>query len=228
MTKKMALRQIRALRLQKSIPAIIDKTETEMAISAKMVQELRARTNVGMMDCKRALEEADGVMDKAVELLRKRGIAKAESRAGRQANEGAIASYIHAGSQLGVLLEINSETDFVARTDEFQTFSKDVAMHIAAAAPLVVNREDVDAEMLEREKSIFRDQALSEGKPEHIVDRIVEGRMEKYYEEVVLMEQAFVKDPDKTIQDLHSDLVAKCGENITIRRFARFVLGEES
>ncbi len=199
-----------------------------MAISAKMVQELRARTNVGMMDCKRALEEADGVMDKAVELLRKRGIAKAESRAGRQANEGAIASYIHAGSQLGVLLEINSETDFVARTDEFQTFSKDVAMHIAAAAPLVVNREDVDAEMLEREKSIFRDQALSEGKPEHIVDRIVEGRMEKYYQEVVLMEQAFVKDPDKTIQDLHSDLVAKCGENITIRRFARFVLGEDS
>ncbi len=199
-----------------------------MAISAKMVQELRARTNVGMMDCKRALEEADGVMDKAVELLRKRGIAKAESRAGRQANEGAIASYIHAGSQLGVLLEINSETDFVARTDEFQTFSKDVAMHIAAAAPLVVNREDVDADMLEREKSIFRDQALSEGKPEHIVDRIVEGRMEKYYQEVVLMEQAFVKDPDKTIQDLHSDLVAKCGENITIRRFARFVLGEES
>ncbi|MDE2724879.1 MAG: translation elongation factor Ts [Gemmatimonadota bacterium] len=199
-----------------------------MAISAKMVQELRARTNVGMMDCKRALEEADGVMDKAVELLRKRGIAKAESRAGRQAKEGSIASYIHAGSQLGVLLEINSETDFVARTDEFQTFSKDVAMHIAAAAPLVVNREDVDAEMLKREKNIYRDQALSEGKPEHIVDRIVEGRMEKYYQEVVLMEQAFVKDPDKTIQDLHSDLVAKCGENITIRRFARFVLGEES
>ena len=219
---------MQALRLQKSIPAIIEEMETEMAISAKMVQELRARTDVGMMDCKRALEEADGVMDKAVELLRKRGIAKAESRAGRQAKEGAIASYIHAGSQLGVLLEINSETDFVARTDEFQTFSKDVAMHIAAAAPLVVNREDVDAEMLEREKSIYRDQALSEGKPEHIVDRIVDGRMEKYYQEVVLMEQAFVKDPDKTIQDLHSDLVAKCGENITIRRFARFVLGEES
>ncbi len=219
---------MQALRLQKSIPAIIEEMETEMAISAKMVQELRARTNVGMMDCKRALEEADGVMDKAVELLRKRGIAKAESRAGRQAKEGAIASYIHAGSQLGVLLEINSETDFVARTDEFQTFSKDVAMHIAAAAPLVVNREDVDAEMLEKEKSIYRDQALGEGKPEHIVDRIVDGRMEKYYQEVVLMEQAFVKDPDKTIQDLHSDLVAKCGENITIRRFARFVLGEES
>lgn len=199
-----------------------------MAVSAKMVRELRVRTNVGMMDCKRALEEADGDLDRAVELLRKRGIAKAESRAGRQAKEGVIASYIHAGNQLGVLLEINSETDFVARTDEFQAFSKDVAMHIAAAAPLVVNREDVDAETLEKERNIYREQTLGEGKPEHIVDRIVDGRMEKYYQDVVLMEQAFVKDPNKTIRDLHSELVAKCGENITIRRFARFVLGEES
>lgn len=199
-----------------------------MAVSAKMVRELRVRTNVGMMDCKRALEEADGDLDRAVELLRKRGIAKAESRSGRQAKEGVIASYIHAGNQLGVLLEINSETDFVARTDEFQAFSKDVAMHIAAAAPLVVNREDVDAETLEKERNIYREQTLGEGKPEHIVDRIVDGRMEKYYQDVVLMEQAFVKDPNKTIRDLHSELVAKCGENITIRRFARFVLGEES
>ena len=199
-----------------------------MAVSAKMVRELRVRTNVGMMDCKRALEEADGDMDRAVELLRKRGIAKAESRSGRQAKEGVIASYIHAGNQLGVLLEINSETDFVARTDEFQAFSKDVAMHIAAAAPLVVNREDVDAETLEKERNIYREQTLGEGKPEHIVDRIVDGRMEKYYQDVVLMEQAFVKDPNKTIRDLHLELVAKCGENITIRRFARFVLGEES
>ena len=199
-----------------------------MAVSAKMVRELRVRTNVGMMDCKRALEEADGDLDRAVELLRKRGIAKAESRSGRQAKEGVIASYIHAGNQLGVLLEINSETDFVARTDEFQAFSKDIAMHIAAAAPLVVNREDVDAETLEKERNIYREQTLGEGKPEHIVDRIVDGRMEKYYQDVVLMEQAFVKDPNKTIRDLHSELVAKCGENITIRRFARFVLGEES
>ncbi len=199
-----------------------------MAISAKMVQELRARTNVGMMDCKRALEEASGDVDQAVELLRKRGIAKAESRAGRQAKEGAIASYIHAGNQLGVLLEINSETDFVARTDEFQAFSKDIAMHIAAAAPLVVNREDLDPKILKKEKNIYREQALGEGKPEHIVDRIVDGRVEKYYQEVVLMEQAFVKDPNKTIRDLHSELVAKCGENITIRRFTRFVLGENS
>ncbi len=198
-----------------------------MAISAKMVRELRVRTNVGMMDCKRALEEADGNMDKAVELLRKRGIAKAESRSGRQAKEGVIASYIHAGNQLGVLLELNSETDFVARTDEFQAFSKDVAMHIAAAAPLVVNREDLDAETLEKERNIYREQTLGEGKPDHIVDRIVDGRMDKYYQDVVLMEQAFVKDPDKTIRDLHLELVAKCGENITIRRFARFVLGEE-
>jgi len=199
-----------------------------MAISAKMVQELRAKTNVGMMDCKKALQEADGDMDKAIELLRKRGVAKAESRAGRDANEGAIVSYIHAGSQLGVMLEINSETDFVARTDEFQDFSKDVAMHIAAAAPLVVNRDDVDTTLLDKEKDIYKEQALGEGKPEHVVERIVEGRIEKYYQEVVLMEQAFVKDPDKTIKDLHSELVAKCGENITIRRFTRFVLGEES
>jgi elongation factor Ts len=199
-----------------------------MAISAKMVQELRAKTNVGMMDCKKALVEADGDVDKAVELLRKRGIAKAESRAGREAKEGAVVSYIHAGSQLGVMLEINSETDFTARTDEFQVFAKDVAMHIAAAAPLVVNREDVDADKLEREKDIYRGQALGEGKPEHVVDRIIEGRTEKYYQEVVLMDQPFVKDPDKTIKDLHAELVAKCGENITIRRFTRFVLGEES
>ena len=199
-----------------------------MAISAKEVMELRAKTNVGMMDCKKALQEADGDMDKAIELLRKRGVAKAESRAGRQAKEGAIVSYIHAGSKLGVMLEVNSETDFVARTDEFQNFCKDIAMHIAAAAPLVVSREDLDASVLEKEKEIYRAQALGEGKPEKVVDRIVEGRLEKYYQEVALMEQAFVKDPDKTVKDLHSELVAKCGENVTIRRFARFVLGEES
>ena len=199
-----------------------------MAISAKMVQELRAKTNVGMMDCKRALEEADGDMEKAVEFLRKRGIAKAEDRAGRTAKEGTITSYIHAGSKLGVLLEVNSETDFVARTDEFQQFAKDVAMHIAASAPLVVNREDLDGKALERERMIYREQALGEGKPEKVVDRIVDGRLEKYYQEVCLMEQAFVKDPDKTVKDLLLDLVAKCGENVAIRRFARFVLGDES
>lgn len=199
-----------------------------MAISAKMVSELRAKTNVGMMDCKKALEETNGDMDKAVDVLRKRGIAKAESRSGREANEGAIVSYIHAGGKLGVMLEVNSETDFVARTDEFQEFCKDVAMHIAAAGPLVVSREDLDEEVLEKEKDIYRAQALGEGKPEQVVEKIIQGRIEKYYQEVALLEQAFVKDPDKTVKDLLAELVAKCGENLTIRRFERFVLGESS
>ncbi|MCZ6633479.1 MAG: translation elongation factor Ts [bacterium] len=199
-----------------------------MAISAKLVQELRQKTNAGMMDCKKALEEADGDMDKAIEVLRTRGIAKAESRAGREANEGLIVSYIHAGSKLGVMLEVNSETDFVARTDEFQDFCKDVAMHIAAATPLVVNRKDLDQETLEKEKRIYREQALKEGKPDHVVDKIVEGRVEKYYQEVCLLDQAFVKDPDKTVRDLLTELIAKCGENVTLCRFVRFVLGESA
>jgi elongation factor Ts len=199
-----------------------------MAISAKMVSELRAKTNVGMMDCKKALEEANGDMTKAIEVLRKRGVAKAESRAGREAKEGAIISYIHAGGKLGVMLEVNSETDFVARTDEFQEFCKDVAMHIAAASPLVVSREDLDESVLEKEKEIYRAQALGEGKPEKVVEKIIQGRVEKYYQEVALMEQSFVKNPDQTVKDLLAQLVAKCGENITIRRFVRFVLGEES
>lgn len=198
-----------------------------MTISAKIVQELRAKTNVGMMDCKRALEEAGGEMGKAIEFLRKRGIAKAEDRAGRIAKEGTITSYIHAGSKLGVMLEVNSETDFAARTEEFQQFTKDVAMHIAASAPLVIHREALDEKVVERERMIYRDQALGEGKPENVVDRIVEGRLEKYFQEVCLMEQPFVKDPDKTVKDLQLDLVAKCGENISVRRFVRFVLGEE-
>jgi len=199
-----------------------------MAISAKMVQELRVKTNVGMMDCKRALEESNGDLEKAIELLRKRGIAKAADRSGRAAKEGLIASYIHAGSKLGVMIEVNSETDFVARTEEFQAFAKDVAMHIAASAPLVVSREDLDERTLDKERVIYREQALAEGKPEKIVDRIVEGRLEKYYQDVCLLEQDFVKDPDKTVKDILMDLVAKCGENVTIRRFVRFVLGEES
>ena len=199
-----------------------------MAISAKTVQELRAKTNVGMMDCKRALEEANGDLEMAVELLRKRGIAKAEDRMGRAAKEGVIASYIHAGNRLGVMLEVNSETDFVARTDQFQDFAKNLAMHIAASAPVAVSREDLDAEAIERERRIFREQALAEGKPENVVDRIVDGKVEKYCQEVCLLEQPYVKDPDKTVKDLLMDLVAQCGENITIRRFSRFVLGDES
>ena len=197
-----------------------------MAITAQMVQELRKKTNVGMMDCKKALTEADGDMDAAIEILRTRGIAKAEDRAGRSAEEGLIASYIHAGSKLGVMIEVNSETDFVARTDEFQPFAKDVAMHIAAATPLVVNREDLDQALVEREHRIFREQALQEGKPENVIERIVEGRLEKYYQDVCLMEQAFVKNPDQTVKDLLDTLRAQCGENVTIRRFVRFVLGE--
>ncbi|HAA77138.1 TPA: elongation factor Ts [Candidatus Latescibacteria bacterium] len=199
-----------------------------MAITASQVQELRKRTNVGMMDCKNALTEAEGDTEKAIEILRTRGIAKAQDRAGRAAKEGAIEAYIHAGAKLGVILEVNSETDFVARTDEFTSFTKDVAMHIAAAAPLVVSRDDLDTETLEKEKTIYREQALQEGKPEQVVDKIVEGRVDKYYQEVCLLEQAFVKDSDKTVQDLLNELVAQCGENVTIRRFARYVLGDES
>jgi elongation factor Ts len=199
-----------------------------MAITASEVQELRRRTNVGMMDCKRALTEAEGDMDKAIEILRTRGIAKAQDRAGRVAKEGVIEAYIHAGAKLGVLVEINSETDFVALTDEFQTFSKDVAMHIAAAAPLVVSREELDQTVLEKEKAIYREQALQEGKPEKVIEKIVEGRVDKYYGEVCLLEQSFVKDPDHTVQDMLNELVAKCGENVTIRRFERFVLGDDS
>jgi elongation factor Ts len=199
-----------------------------MAITASEVQELRKRTSVGMMDCKRALTEADGDMEKAIEILRTSGIAKAQDRAGRVANEGLIEAYIHAGSKLGVLLEVNSETDFVALTDEFKGFARDLAMHIAAAAPLVVSRDDLDQTLLEKEKAIYREQAIQEGKPEKVIERIVEGKVDKYYQDVCLLEQSYVKDPDKTVQDLLNDLVAKCGENVTIRRFVRFVLGDES
>jgi len=181
-----------------------------------------------MMDCKRALTEADGDAEKAIEILRTRGIAKAEDRMGRTAKEGLVSTYIHTGNKLGVMIEVNSETDFVARTDEFQAFTRDLAMHIAASAPIAVSREDLDQEVLERERKIYREQALEDGKPENVVDRIVDGKIEKYYQEVCLLEQPYVKDPDKTVKDLHNELVAQCGENVTIRRFVRYVLGEES
>ncbi len=198
-----------------------------MAISAQLVKELRVKTNVGMMDCKRALEEADGDMEKAIEVLRTSGIAKAEDRMGRAAKEGAIVSYIHTGSKLGVMLEVNSETDFVARTNEFTDFCRDVAMHIAANAPLAVDREALDPDAVERERNILKEQTLAEGKPEKVLDRIVEGRLEKYYQDVCLLEQPFVKDPDRTVKDLLTELRAQCGENVQIRRFVRFVLGDE-
>ena len=197
-----------------------------MEITASMVKELRERTGAGMMDCKKALAEAGGDIDKAVDVLRKSGIAAAAKRAGRAAAEGAVGSYIHAGGKIGVLVEVNCETDFVARTDDFRNLVRDIAMHIAAAEPRYVAREEVTEEILEHEREIFRDQALASGKPEQVVDRIVTGKMEKFFSESVLLEQPFVKDTDKTVGQMVTEAVAKMGENIKVRRFSRFRLGE--
>ncbi|MCH2661520.1 translation elongation factor Ts [bacterium] len=196
-------------------------------ITAKAVQELRKKTGLGMMDCKKALQETDGDLEKAVEHLRKQGMSAVEKRAGRDASDGLIESYIHQGSRLGVLVEVNCETDFVARTDDFQIFAKDIAMHIAASQPLAVDRESIPAEAVEKEKAIFLEQAKNEGKPENIAEKIVEGRLEKYYQENCLLEQVFVKNPDQTIDELITELTAKIGEKISVRRFERFVLGGE-
>ena len=196
-------------------------------ITAQSVRMLRQKTGLGMMDCKKALQETDGDSEKAIEYLRKQGLSAVEKRAGRDASEGLIQAYIHQGSRLGVLLEVNCETDFVARTDDFQEFAKDVAMHIAASQPLAVDREGVPADVAERERAIFLEQAKNEGKPEHIAEKIVEGRMEKFYQENCLMEQVFVKNPDQTIGELVTEITAKIGEKITVRRFERFVLGED-
>lgn len=196
-------------------------------ITAQSVRMLRQKTGLGMMDCKKALQETGGDSEKAIEYLRKQGLSAVEKRAGRDASEGLIQAYIHQGSRLGVLLEVNCETDFVARTDDFQEFAKDVAMHIAASQPLAVDREGVPADAAERERSIFLEQAKNEGKPEHIAEKIVEGRMEKFYQENCLMEQVFVKNPDQTIGELVTEITAKIGEKITVRRFERFVLGED-
>ena len=197
-----------------------------MEVTAQMVKELRERTGAPMMDCKNTLVEAGGDMDKAIELLRTKGLAAAAKKAGRATAEGAVASYIHAGGKIGVLVEVNCETDFVARTDEFQTLVRDVAMHIAAADPRVLSRDEVSGADLDAERRIYRRQALDEGKPEKIVDRIVEGRVEKFYGQTALLEQPFVKDPDKTVGDLIAEKVGTIGENIQIRRFTRYVLGE--
>lgn len=197
-----------------------------MQISAQMVKELRERTGAGMMDCKNALTETAGDMEKAIDALRKKGLAAAAKRSGRIASEGAVASYIHAGGKLGVLVEINCETDFVARTPDFQELVKDVAMHIAAAEPRFVNREEVTPEVLERERAIYREQALASGKPPAVVEKIVDGKLEKFYAESVLLEQPFVKNTDQTIGQLIVEKVAKIGENIKVRRFTRFKLGE--
>ncbi|MCK5119593.1 MAG: translation elongation factor Ts [Candidatus Latescibacteria bacterium] len=196
-------------------------------ITASMVKELRTRTGAGMMDCKKALVECDGDVEKAIEDLRKKGASSVAKRAGRTAKEGIIASYIHPGDKLGVLVEVNCETDFVARTEAFREFARNIAMQIAAADPLVVRRDEISEEMLEKEKNVYRGKAQNEGKPEHILDRIVEGRLQKYYQEVCLLEQTFVKDADQTIQEVLTKIGASLGENIGIKRFARFRLGEE-
>jgi len=191
-------------------------------ITSQMVSDLRQRTNAGMMDCKKALSEANGDMERAATILREKGITKAASKADREAKQGIIDSYIHLNGVIGVLLQLNCETDFVARTDDFKALSKDICMHIAASNPLFVSKEDVPENELEKEKEILKKQVLAEGKPEKIVDKIVEGKINKYYEDVCLLEQAFVKDPDKKIKDLISEAIAKIGENITVGRFARF------
>jgi len=197
-----------------------------MEITAQMVKELRERTGAGMMDCKNALNDTKGNMENAVDALRKKGLAAAAKKAGRITAEGAVGSYIHGGGKLGVLVEVNCETDFVASTDGFQELVRDIAMHIAAAEPRFVRREEVTPEVLERERAIFQDQALASGKPANVVEKIVTGKMEKYYSEFVLLEQPFVKNPDQTIAQLIAERVAKIGENIQVRRFARFKLGE--
>ncbi len=197
-------------------------------ITAQSVRMLREKTGLGMMDCKKALQETGGDSEKAIEYLRKQGLSAVEKRAGRDASEGLIQAYIHQGSRLGVLLEVNCETDFVARTDDFQTFAKDVAMHIAASQPLAVEREGIPADAVERERAIFLEQAKNEGKPEHIAEKIVDGRMEKFYQENCLLEQVFVKSPDQTVGELVTEITAKIGEKITVRRFERFVLGEDA
>jgi len=197
-------------------------------ISAKLVKELRDATGVGLMECKKALAEANGDIEEAKTLLRKRGVAIAQKKADRAANEGLVASYIHAGGKLGVLVEVNCESDFVAKTDDFKGLAHDIAMHVAAADPRFVRREEVDEEAVAKEREIQRDRALQEGKPEKIVDKIVDGRMGKFYEEVVLMEQPFVKDNTVTIQELITNQIAKLGENIAIGRISRFKIGEDS
>jgi elongation factor Ts len=195
-------------------------------ITAQMVKELRERTGAGMMDCKNALNECTGNMEQAVDALRKKGLAAAAKKAGRVTAEGAVGSYIHGGGKLGVLVEVNCETDFVARTDQFQELVRDIAMHIAAAEPKFVRREEVTADVLDRERAIFQDQALASGKPANVVEKIVQGKMEKYYSEFVLLEQPFVKNPDVTVTQLIAEKVGKIGENIQVRRFVRFKLGE--
>jgi elongation factor Ts len=197
-----------------------------VSITAAQVNELRKATGAGLMDCKKALSETGGDHEKAIDFLRKKGLAAASKKAGRIASEGVVGSYIHAGGKIGVLVEVNCETDFVAKNEAFQAFVKDIAMHIAAASPLYVCREEVPADALEREKDIYRAKAKESGKPDTIIEKIIEGQISKYYADICLMEQSYVKDSDKTIQTYLNETIAAIGENMSIRRFARFVLGE--
>jgi elongation factor Ts len=197
-----------------------------MAVSASAVKELREKTGAGMLDCKKALDESNGDIQKASEILREKGLAAAANKAGRVATEGVVESYIHAAGRIGVLVEINCETDFVAKTDQFRDFARDIAMQIAAANPKFVRREEVGTEELDKEREILTAQALNEGKPANIVAKMVEGRLGKYYEEFCLLEQSFIKDPDKTISTLLKEKISTIGENISIRRFVRYELGE--
>ena len=194
-------------------------------ISAKVVSELRARTGAGMMDCKKALQETGGDMEKAVDLLRQKGIAKAEKRSDRAASEGVLGSYVHFNGKVGVLVEVNCETDFVARTDDFQALAKDLALHIASAKPLAVTTDEMPSDVVERERAIFEAQVAESGKPEQVRPKIVEGKLRKFYEEHVLMQQAFVKDDSKRVEDLVKEVSGKVGENIVVRRFVRYELG---
>lgn len=196
-----------------------------MSISASLVRELRERTGAGMMDCKKALVETNGDVEKAIDLLREKGLASAAKKSGRIAAEGIVDSYIH-GGRIGVLIEVNSETDFVAKNDEFKSFVRDMAMQVAAANPRYVKREDVPEAEVEKERKILVQQALNEGKPEHIAEKIVEGRMGKFFEQICLLEQTFIKDTDKKVVDVLNEIITKIGENIVIRRFARFEVGE--
>ena len=197
-----------------------------MEINAQLVKQLRERTGAGMMECKSALTEAGGDTEAAIDILRARGAAKAAKRAEREAREGSVGSYIHMGGKIGVLVEVNCETDFVARNDEFQALVRDIAMHIAAANPVAIRREDFAAELVERERAVYREQMKESGKPEKIWDKIVEGKLEKFFAEQALLEQPFVKDPDQTVGQLITTASAKTGEKIEVRRFSRFALGE--
>jgi elongation factor Ts len=197
-----------------------------MTISAKDVKELRDRTGAGMMECKGALTESNGDMEAAIDILRARGAAKAAKRADREARDGVVGSYIHMGGKIGVLVEINCETDFVAKTDAFQQVVRDIAMHVAAANPVAIRREDFPAELVERERGVYRDQMKESGKPEHIWDKIVDGKLEKFFAEQALLEQPFVKNPDVTVGQLITEVSGKTGEKIEVRRFTRYALGE--